>query len=343
MSFCNKDKQPVLIKDLFHGASCFLILGGKSLLDNDLSLLRHPSIVTMGVNNSPATFRPNLWTMVDDVKNFIKSIYDDAGIIKFLPQPKNTHMLWDNMKWCQSKTRVRDCPGVIYYERNDTDKHPFDPDTFFTCPKFCWGNHERRCECGWMRPDKTIRCNCGHKKFRRNKCVKCGWKKPKRITECEKCGEKDMWGCRSVMLVAIRILYDLGFKRVYLLGADFKMVQGEENYNFKQDRSNQSIKNNNNSYRRLNIRFDKLRPIMEDGGMLVYNCNPNSGLKSFEFKRFGDAIKEALSHIPIEENTNGLYDRKANEKAAAKAKEKAVEHVREDVQLTMEEFARRLK
>jgi len=111
--------------------------------------------------------------------------------------------------------------------------------------------------------------------------------------------------------VALRILYELGFHHVYLLGADFSMELGKQNYHFKQDRSASAVKNNNDTYRILNTRFDKLRPVFEKQGFNVYNCLINSGLKSFDHISYEDALAAALAHIPAVEKPEGLYDRKA--------------------------------
>ena len=123
------------------------------------------------------------------------------------------------------------------------------------------------------------------------------------------------------MLVAIRILYELGFSKVFLLGCDFTMDAGKENYAFKQDRAGGAIRNNNNTYRMLNERFDALQPVLLNAGMDVFNCFEGSGLKSFPFCSYEEALKAAVV-VPESDRTHGLYDRKANEKSAQKAQER---------------------
>lgn len=116
-------------------------------------------------------------------------------------------------------------------------------------------------------------------------------------------------GARSVMLVAIRILYELGYRRVYLLGADFNM-KTDYAYAFPQDRSDKSVSNNNYTYRALNERFKAARPHFEAAGFHVFNCNPDSGLKAFPYISFYEAVNEARLPINVNaERTEGLYDR----------------------------------
>jgi len=124
-------------------------------------------------------------------------------------------------------------------------------------------------------------------------------------------------GGRSVMLPALKILYVLGFRHVYLLGADFNMTE-EVKYSFPQDRKKSSIKCNNATYKQLNWRYKKLRPIFDAAGFKVYNCNPESKLKAFPHISFDDAIAAALAHTDNwrdymngrTESTDRLYETK---------------------------------
>jgi hypothetical protein len=125
-------------------------------------------------------------------------------------------------------------------------------------------------------------------------------------------------GSRSVMLAAIRILYYLGFRRVYLLGADFKMESGKDNYAFNQDRSIFSINSNNNTYNILNSRFNALKPIFDSLNYKIFNCNKDSGLKSFPFINYETAIKQASAKFNKKIDTLGWYDRKEKEKEKEK-------------------------
>ena len=291
--FTASDK-PAGVEDLWHGGHLFLVCSGPSLELFDLTLLDHPGIMTMGCNNSPVKYRPNFWTMVDDVKNFCKSIYQDPKIMKFIPHPKRNHKLWDNIGWKESQITPANCPGVLYYKRSGTDHGSnngnaewFRPETFFTDDDFCWGNHAQR-------------CHCGH------------WKSDKKTKECPECGHKNRWGSRTVFLVMIRLAHVLGFRHVYLLGCDFKMQEEDQNYAFEQGRSKQSIRNNNNTYRILNLRMADLLPEIRKQGMEIYNCYADSGLTAFPYLDYNVALARALAWMPAREHTAGLYDRKAN-------------------------------
>jgi len=126
---------------------------------------------------------------------------------------------------------------------------------------------------------------------------------------------KNEGGSRSVMLAAIRILFQLGFRKVYLLGCDLDMDENKK-YHFDQDRSKASINGNNATYELLKQRFEELQPIFLENNFLIYNCNKESKLKVFPYKSFIDCILDSTQNIPNikTERTAGLYDRQLNEK-----------------------------
>jgi hypothetical protein len=186
----------------FRGRSAFLILGGPSLKELDIQKLYLPGIFSMAVNNAIRTVRANLWTSVDDPSHFIKSIWLDPKIMKFVPYSHSEKFIFDNQKWEKTNIRVGDCPNMIFFKRNEK----FVAEQFLNEDTFNWGNHS------------------------------------------------DLGGGRSVMLVAIRLLYYLGFRKVYLLGCDFDMSE-QRKYHFEQDRSEASIKGNNSTYEKLISRF----------------------------------------------------------------------------------------
>jgi len=193
---------------------------------------------------------------------------------------------------------------MFYYKDNEY----FKPAEYLTEDTVNWGNHSDRCE------------NCGHMR------KKIDGRKEK---VCSKCGEKE-FGSRSVMLAAVKIIYRLGFKRLFIIGADFKMDE-EKKYAFDQDRNSGSIKNNNGTYKRLNTRFDQMQPIFLENGFFVFNATPDSGLKSFPMIGFYDAIEMALGDFPQveKEQTFGMYDKKAVREEIEKWEKKKIEAQKE--------------
>jgi hypothetical protein len=252
----------------YRGGSIFIICNGPSFAALDHDKLRLPGIMTYGMNNGAATFRPNFWTCVDDPSRFLKSIWADPSIMKFVPQAHFEKKLFDSIdgKWQMTKTKVGECPNVVGYRRNEK----FMAERFLFEDTINWGNH------------------------------------------------KDYGGGRSVMLPVIRICFLLGFRKVYLLGCDFNMSE-EYTYHFDEQRAKGAVNCNRSTYNRLKDEyFPQLKPIFDEVGFEVYNCNPNSGLKVFPHVSFDDAVAEATGRVGNTENerTYGLYSKPGEKKQA---------------------------
>ncbi len=125
------------------------------------------------------------------------------------------------------------------------------------------------------------------------------------------------WGChkrwgggRSVMLAALRILFLLGFRKVYLVGVDFEMTP-EKNYHFDEGRTASAIKGNMSTYSKLIQWFSELKPYFDKEGFIVKNCNPESNLRVFPMIKFEDAIKESTEIMGDvdQERSKGMYSK----------------------------------
>lgn len=286
----SRDGHSLYLGDLYRGRCAFLIASGPSfgaLIEgtsekhgkSNRELLNGAGVLTMGLNNSPKSFRPNMWTCVDDPTHFIKSIWLDPKIQKFAPYHHAEKRLFDSDAWEEMDVRVGDCPNVLYFRRNED----FVAEQFLTEDTFNWGNHTEKVDAY---------------------------------------GQK---GGRSVFFVALRMLFHLGIRRVFLLGVDFNMSE-DKKYHFEQDRHKGSINGNNSSYKIMMKRFEALKPHFAEHGFEVFNCNPDSALKAFPFISFDDAITQATSEMPVsiaEERTAGLYDRTHKKEEEAKKALKA--------------------
>lgn len=125
-------------------------------------------------------------------------------------------------------------------------------------------------------------------------------------------------GGRSVMYVALRLLFYLGVRRLYLLGCDFHMTPHKPNYSFPQDRTRASVFNNNNTYRIFNHRMRLLKPYFQAEQFEILNCTEGSHLTAFPFVSFASAIQDATRNIPQNPVTDGMYDRVQRNRARPK-------------------------
>lgn len=114
----------------------------------------------------------------------------------------------------------------------------------------------------------------------------------------------DLGGGRSCMLVALRIIHLLGFRRVYLLGCDFHMSDSEK-YFFDEKRTKGAIAGNNSSYKIMMGYYEALAPVFNADGFMVFNCNKDSNLKVFPYADYYEAIAEHA--IDTNDTTDGMY------------------------------------
>ena len=147
--FYTRYGSPVDLVGLYHGAACFLVSNGPSLLNLDLELLKRPGVMTMSLNNGAATLlqqgiTPDFWMCVDQPSRFVRQIWLNPGIQKFIPMASFDKDLWDNEEWKPLADTLkvkypRDCPNVLGFRRNDK----FAAHRFFTEASFNWGCHQK--------------------------------------------------------------------------------------------------------------------------------------------------------------------------------------------------------
>lgn len=88
-------------------------------------------------------------------------------------------------------------------------------------------------------------------------------------------------GGRTSMVDAIRVLFLLGIRTIYLFGVDFHQSRSH-GYHHPAPGYERRIAANNRLYGRMTRRLERMRPILETAGLQVYNCNPESRLEVFE-------------------------------------------------------------
>lgn len=244
------------------GAPVFLVCGGNSLNEVDLSQLYRRGIVTACVNQSAATHvRPRFAFFGDPPRKFHPAIWNDAGITKFVKRDDSqcrVTLEWGPVGggWAVTKAgeMVRHYPNVWFWERG----YGFEPQNFLHLPRISWG-----------------------KDF------------GKRST-------------RNVMFPALRLLYWMGCRTVYLIGADFHM-KPQDSYAFDEPKDARAAGTNNNTYGLLNRCFHEMRPHFAAADFRVFNCTPNSRLDAFPAIDYNAAIASVTAGIPPVETVRGLY------------------------------------
>jgi len=108
------------------------------------------------------------------------------------------------------------------------------------------------------------------------------------------------------MLAALSLLHYLGFRHVYLVGADFRMSETEK-YAFDEGRTKAATRHNNVLYESLDRRFKALAPHFAEQGFKIWNCTPGSGLTAFPQMDYAKAVERASAECSKPIDTRGWY------------------------------------
>lgn len=111
---------------------------------------------------------------------------------------------------------------------------------------------------------------------------------------------------QTVFLIALRMLYWLGIRTIYLLGADWHYAP-ENTYSFSVRESRGSCGTNNTTMGILGVWLAQLRPHLEAAGLTVYNCTPGSRLEAFDRLDFDLAVSLEVAKLPVVETLEGIY------------------------------------
>ena len=229
------------------------------------------SVWTMALNNAIASWRSNANCTVDEPSRFSLSMWLDPRVQKFVPMGHFEKPLWDN----------RLLPGGNEGGEN-VQQWEQAPMKVGDCPNVIGYRRNEKFHAPRFLYEETV--NWGnHKKY---------------------------GGGRSVLLAALRILFLLGFRRVYLLGVDFEMTP-ERKYHFSEERSAAAIQNNQHTYGRLQQWLGEVQPYFLKEKFVVKNCNLASKLTAFPFLPYEEAIEEATAHLGdyTRERTEGMYQK----------------------------------
>lgn len=128
--------------------------------------------------------------------------------------------------------------------------------------------------------------------------------------------ELGLTGGRNIILAAVKMMYYLGFRTIYLLGADFKMEEGKPTHAFSQHKNLKNIPGHNASFDTINKRFVAMLPEFELAGLRVFNCYEDSGLTAFPYMSYAEAIHVASKEFQKPLDVAGWADQYETEQSA---------------------------
>jgi hypothetical protein len=111
--------------------------------------------------------------------------------------------------------------------------------------------------------------------------------------------------CLCTMLIGIRLMCYLGCTKIFMLGVDF-WRHDDQQYAFGQWASTGA----NGRYVKENAMFADIRPTLENSGISVYNCNPDSRCTAFDYVPFDIAFEVCKGEVPEEPfDLSGWYEK----------------------------------
>lgn len=262
--FDREGNQTHCLRNMLNGGAAFLVCGGPSLRKLDYQRLKERGVFALGINNVAGWAPVSAFICSDPPSKFHSGIFLDPKIMCFLPTPK--------LRGNRAKLRSKNENGGFDWLDERTCDCPnvwgFERrswlacnDTWFTEPSAAWGNHQQGVE-------------------------KTG--EPKTV---------------NTMFLGLRILQYLGARIIFLLGVDFFMDPAadlKDNYAFGEHRTGDAVKTNNAQYIVAADWLTRLRPIFEKYGFTIYNCNPNSHLRAFDYVPYDFALQVCKGKIPPE-------------------------------------------
>jgi len=124
-------------ENLYKGSKVFLICSGPSLTDMNLSLLNQRGVITMGMNNSWCTYKPDMWVGFDTPGRFHYEGWMDPSILKLVPWHNRELRLrkWEEEELVDAKVGPLDVPNCWYVSNNTK----LDLDNWLTEASCNWG------------------------------------------------------------------------------------------------------------------------------------------------------------------------------------------------------------
>jgi len=121
------------------------------------------------------------------------------------------------------------------------------------------------------------------------------------------------WGCSffikrksrtiETASVSLQLAYRLGFRRVYLIGCEFK-IKKESQYSYETNLNDYQINYNQRLYNKTVEDMKLAKSYFEKKRFEIISCTPNSLLNDFyPTMFFEDAVKEVLKDFPKDYDT----------------------------------------
>ncbi len=117
---------------------------------------------------------------------------------------------------------------------------------------------------------------------------------------------RDILWWKNTFFTALQLAWRLGFKKIYLVGAEFKISETNQ-YAWESKLSKEEIQKNNNLYNQTIQTMKNLKSTFEKNNFKIFNtCLTSSLINDWGYTDFEVAIKEALDDFPEKIDTTLL-------------------------------------
>ena len=285
--FTDRKGNALPLQDMWRGGHLFVVLSGPSNRDADLSVLNQRGIMTMCVNNSPAIWRPHLWIHGDPCDKFHHAIWRDPAILKFTPWK----FAFKDATKPKNGYHVREKVGGQFSLSEELAKDMPGVVLYKRNAYFDPENFLSEPSVNWGNSKDSVAKNKGPHVL-------------------------------NIMLAVMKLPYLLGFRNIYLLGADFRMTDNDQPYAFDQIKTDGAVGSNNSAYTKINHMLNLLRPKFDAAGYSVWNCTPKSCLLAFPRLTLEEAIARARAAAKIESDKLDTADWYTSEEARPEKKKR---------------------
>jgi hypothetical protein len=109
--------------------------------------------------------------------------------------------------------------------------------------------------------------------------------------------DRDFVWWKNTFYIAIQILYRLGFRKIYLIGCQFKI--GDKHYSYDKQLTGDEKEWNKKTYNHVVTRMKELKPLFDRKDFKVISCTPDSPLNEiYPTMDFDEAIADSLQDFP---------------------------------------------
>jgi len=123
---------------------------------------------------------------------------------------------------------------------------------------------------------------------------------------------------KDVFIIALQVLYRLGFSRVYTVGCGF---HAEQQYAYERELSDEQVAYNQRTYNMAVRQLRDILPYAKEANFEVVSCTPDSAINELvQYRDFHEALAEETAKVPPHSTKDSKHPKDAPQSKAATPK-----------------------